>query len=119
MTLQAQTAHISIQVVNPELKTEIRVFLDRKLIFEGKPQASSAPEQPTKLVTVGSFNLKSGVRHMLVAEAPSTHAKAELEWTPEADRNGWIVIWYYPGRGDAREPAFFTFALQATAAALK
>jgi hypothetical protein len=59
------------------------------------------------------------VPHMLVAEARSTHAKAELEWTPEAGRNGWIVIRYYPGRGDANEPAFFTFVMQATPAVSK
>jgi hypothetical protein len=119
MTLPAQTAHISVQVVSPEVKTAIRIFLDRKLIFDGKPQASTAPEQPTGIVTVGSFDLKSGERHMLIAEAPSTHTKAELEWTPEAGHGGWIVIRYYPGRYDAREPAFFTFVMQATAAASK
>jgi hypothetical protein len=111
MSLPAENSQVSIQIVNPDASTSIRVFLDRKLIHEGTPARSSLSPNPTIPAVAGTFALDSTVRHVLTAEAPATHTKAQLEWTPRLDGSAWVVIRYYPGRSEPGEPPFFTFYL--------
>ena len=115
----AQGADVSIQIVNPDERTTIRVFLDRKLIYEGMPARSSDSNNPILPTLVGTFSLDVGKRHSLAADISSTHTKAQLEWTPEHDPSPWIVIRYYAGRSESHEPAFFAFSLQRVAYKLK
>lgn len=103
---------VSIQIFNPDLQTAVRVSLDGKPVFEGLPQASSLRHFPALPVSIGPLQLFAGRRHTLTAEVPGAATKASLEWEPRLDGAAWIVIRYYPGRGDAANPPFFTFALQ-------
>lgn len=107
-----RNANISIQIVNPDARTAIRVFLDGKVIFEGLPAPSSLSNNPTIPAQVGPFALQAASRHTLWAEAPATSTRSQLEWNPRLDGSAWIVIHYYPGRHEPAVPAFFTFALQ-------
>lgn len=107
----AQGAGVSIQLVNPDQHANIRIFLDRKLIYEGEPERAGIP------VLAGTLELHGSGRHVLIAEVASGPAKAQLEWVPHAD--SWVVIRYYPGRAEPGEPAFFTFSLQGSAYKLK
>lgn len=115
----AQTATVSIQVVNPDVRTAVRVFLDGKVIFDGLPTASSLSNIATIPAVAGPFALVAGSRHSLIAEVPATNIKARLEWTPRLDGSAWVVIRYYPGRSDPGNPPFFTFAMQATSHKLR
>lgn len=76
MSLPAEDSQVSIQIVNPDASTSIRVFLDRKLIHEGTPARSSLSPNPTIPAVAGTFALDSTVRHVLTAEAPATHTKS-------------------------------------------
>ena len=109
-----QKANVSVQIVNPDVRTAIRVFLDGKVIFEGLPTPSTLSNIPTIPAVVGPVTLVAGNRHVVVAEVPGANTRAQLEWTPRLDGSAWIVILYYPGRGGKPGvPPFFTFALQA------
>jgi hypothetical protein len=101
-------AEVSIQVVNPDPSAPLRVFLDRQLIHEGAPS-------PVGAQLAGRFELDPRARHVLVAEVPATHTKAQFEWTPQTESGGWVVIHYYPGRREPGEPPFLSFSLQGAA----
>ena len=111
----AQTTNVSIQVVNPDVQTAVRVSLDGKVVFEGLPTPSSLSNIPTVPALIGPVALVAGSRHALIAEVPGSSARAQLEWTPRLDGSSWVVIHYYPGRGEPAVPPFFMFALQAEA----
>ena len=115
-----QTANVSIQIVNPDVRTAIRVFLDGKVIFDGLPTPSTLSNIPTIPAVVGPVPLVAGSRHVLIAEVPGASTRAQLEWTPRLDGSAWAVIRYYPGRGgEPSIPPFFTFALQANSHKLR
>ncbi len=114
-----QSESFSIQIMNPDQQTAVRVFLDRKLIFEGKPVPSNLIDNPSLPALAGTFGVDAQAKHVLIVEAPSTHTKAQLEWKPSVDASEWIVIHYYPGRDQPEEPPFFTFSLQETPYKLK
>ena len=114
-----QTANVSVQIVNPDVRTAIRVFLDGKVIFDGLPTPSTLSNIPTIPALVGPVALVAGSRHALIAEVPGASTRARLEWTPRLDGSAWIVIHYYPGRGEPATPPFFTFALQANSHKLR
>lgn len=103
---------VSIQVVNPEAQTAVRITLDGKLIFDGVPVRSTLGNIPTLPAVVGSFDVSPEGRHELTAEAPTSGARARLVWTPKRGGSAWLVIFYYPGRADENIPPFFTLALQ-------
>lgn len=115
----APTANVSIQIVNPDVRTAIRVFLDGKVIFDGLPTPSTLSNIPTIPAVVGPVALVAGSRHALIAEVPGVSTRARLEWSPRIDGSAWVVIHYYPGRGDPATPPFFTFALQANSHKLR
>ena len=115
----AQTANVSIQIVNPDVRTAIRVFLDGKVIFDGLPASSTLSNISTISAQVGPVALLAGSRHALIAEVPGASTRAQLEWTPRLDGSAWVVIRYYPGRGEPAIPPFFTFSLQANSHKLR
>lgn len=115
----AQTAKVSIQIVNPDVRIAVRVFLDGKVIFDGLPTPSTLSNIPTIPAVVGPVALVAGSRHALIAEVPGASTRARLEWTPRLDGSAWLVIHYDPGRGDPAKPPFFTFALQANSHKLR
>ena len=119
VVLPAQSANVSIQIVNPDERIAIRVFLDRKLIYEGVPARSTLSNNPNLPAVVGPFAWDAVTRHVLVADIPSTSTKAQLQWTSRIDDSAWIVIHYYPGRSAPAEPAFFTFSLQGNSHTLR
>lgn len=108
----AQLQNVSIQVVNPDAATAIRVFLDGKVIFDAVPVPSSINNIPSLPAVAGSFSLASGIMHELTAEVADNLTRARLVWTPRLDGSSWLVVFYYPGRPDSKIPPFFTMALQ-------
>src|SRR5262245_13687140 len=110
---------VSIQIMNPETHTVLRVFLDRKLIYEGRPERSPLANQATIPIRAGTFSIADHPVHTLMAEAPAQRVKAQLQWSPRRQPVKWIVIRYEPGRPDAEEPPFFSLELREAPAALK
>ncbi len=108
----AQVGQVSIQVVNPDLRTKIRVVLDGKVIFEAAPLPSTLQNIPTVSAVAGSFAVAPGSQHVLIAEVPGAATRAQLKWAPSRDAGAWVVIHYYPGRADSNMPPFFAFAIQ-------
>ena len=108
----SRAQNVSIQVVNPDVQTNIRVSLDGKVIFEAVPVPSTVNHIPTVPEVAGPFSLAPGSRHDLIAEVPGGGARAQLKWAPSQDAGAWIVIHYYPGRADSNIPPFFAFAIQ-------
>ena len=119
MSAAAEVSTVNIQIIDPDAQSSIRIFLDQKLIYEGTPKQGSRDESGPLPIVVGKFELDSGVKHVVTAEALASLTKAQLEWTPQQDPNNWMVIRYYPGRSDRKEAPFFTFLLQRAAAKLK
>ena len=115
----ADYANVSVQIVNPDVQTAIRVSLDSKVIFDGLPSRSSLSNIPTAPSVAGPFVLATGSRHALVAEVPATNIKAQLQWSPRLDGGAWVVIHYYPGRSEPATPPFFTFSIQANSHKLR
>ena len=73
----AQTANVSFQIVNPDVRTAVRVFLDGKVIFEGLPTPSAFSNIPTISAQVGPVALVAGSRHALIAEVPGGSTRAQ------------------------------------------
>lgn len=122
MPLQAgahDADRVSIQLVNPAEAALIRLQLDRRLIYEGAPTREELGVHGAIAVMVGSFDLRDGRRHVLVAEAPATRVKVQLEWSPQHRFSPWVVIRYQPSRPTSGEPAFFAVSLQDAAYKLK
>ena len=119
LSAPAHAASLSIQVVNPDAQTAVRVFLDRKLIHDAVPERSRLGEPSMLPALAGVIETEDGAPHALVVEAAASGAKARFEWTAASVRSPWLVIRYYPGRSADGEPAFFTFSLQAAASVLK
>lgn len=107
-----EEANVSIQIVNPQAGTALRLRLDRSVIFEGVPTGATIADASTVPAVVGTFALAAGTKHVLVAEVPGTATKAQLEWTPRQGGSAWLVVRYDPGRQAPEAPPFFTFALQ-------
>ena len=112
-TAASQDAAVSIQIVNPQAGTVLRLLLDRKVIFESATTGTRVANTSTAPAVVGTFALAAAAKHVLVAEVPGTATKAQLEWMPRRDGGTWVVVHYDPGRQAADAPPFFTFALQA------
>ena len=104
--------NVFIQVVNPDARTSIRVVLDGRVIYDALPVRSTLNNIPTVPAVAGSFAWVPGSRHELTAEVPGAGPRAQLKWASSLDAGRWIVIHYYPGRGDANVPPFFAFAIQ-------
>ena len=117
--MPTQCASVSVQILNPDEHTAIRVFLDRKVIYEGMPTRASLGVHGVLSIVAGTFELSDKGRHVLVAEVPSGQTKAQFEWMPQNDPSPWVVIRYYPGRPEPGEPSFFTFSLQGEAYRLR
>lgn len=115
----AQEAKVSMQVVNLAEGALVSVHLDRRLIYEGAPTKETLGVHGAMSVVVGSFDLRDGRRHVLVAEAPATGTKTQFEWSPQRDSSPWIVIRYHPGRPSSGDPPSFTIVLQEAAYKLK
>jgi hypothetical protein len=118
MSAAAGASTVSVELINPDAQSNIRIFLDRKLIYEGTSKQGSQDAGPPPIV-VGKFELDGGATHVIIAEALGSRTKAQLEWTPQRDPTAWISIRYYPGRGDEKEAPFFTFLLRDAATKLK
>ena len=108
----ARTQNVSIQVVNPDAATGIRLRLDGQVIFDAVPLRSSINNIPSLAAVAGSFPLSLGSKHELTAEVPGAATRAQLVWTTRLEASPWIVVYYYPGRPDENIPPFFTMALQ-------
>lgn len=115
----ARAEYFSIQIVNPDAKTSVRVVLDGKVVFDTVPMRSSSHNGPTVPAVIGPFAFFRDNKHQLIAEVPATHTRAQLEWTPRLNRSPWVVIHFYPGRSDEGIPPFLMFALQAQAHKLR
>ena len=108
----ASAQSVSIQIVNPDLQTRIRVLLDDTVIFDAVPLRSAVDNVPTIPAVAGAFRLSPGSKHKLMAEVAGGATRAQLQWTQIVRGSSWIVLHYYPGRKDSDIPPFFTFALQ-------
>ncbi|MGJ5818555.1 hypothetical protein [Paludibaculum fermentans] len=89
------------------------------MIYEGTPARPVGGQDQTAPILAGTFPLDTRAKHVVTAEAASTHTKAQIEWTPQLDGSTWLVIRYYAGRHEPGEPAFFTFQLQSSPAKVK
>ena len=107
-----RTQSVSIQVVNPDAATGIRLLLDGRVIFDAVPLRSSIDNIPSLPAIAGSFPLSLGSKHELTAEVSGAATRAQLVWTPHLGASPWVVVYYYPGRPDSNIPPFFTMALQ-------
>jgi hypothetical protein len=117
---QAQAGGLSIQLVNPDLAITVQVWLDRRLVFQGRPVASATGDRAAVPIHIGSFTLDDEAKHSLVVEAASEpRVRSSFEWRGSLSSTPWVVVRFYPGRSQDREPAGFTFSLQAGPDALK
>lgn len=117
--VHSQGTPISLQIVNPSEGALVRVFLDRKLVYEGAPTKETLGNHGVMSVVVGRYDLADGRRHVLIAEAPGANARAQFEWNPQRDTSPWVVIRYYPGQSLTKDSPSFIVALQEAAYKLK
>jgi hypothetical protein len=115
----AEPSDIHVQLVNPDARMAVRVFLDQKQVYFGKPAAATSDSLGAPPTTVGTIKPDGKQRHVIIVEAPDVHVKARFDWVRMQSPDGWIVIRYVPGRSDANEPSYFAFSMQSAPAALK
>lgn len=118
-SVHAQGTSVSLQIVNPSEGALVRVFLDRKLVYEGAPTKETLGNHGVMSVVVGRYDLADGRRHVLIAEAPGGHARTQFEWNPQRDASPWVVIRYHPGHALTKDDPSFIVALQEAAYKLK
>ncbi|WP_100428897.1 hypothetical protein [Janthinobacterium sp. 67] len=103
---------VSLQLVNADPHVAIRIYLDRKLVYQGMPSQGNAGDSPSVPVKVGTFSLDKLTRHTIIAEVVGSPIKSQVEWAPNSMSSNWAVISYYRGREKPAEPAFFGIAFQ-------